>query len=209
MWALLSRPSVSVHACMRGVTTHVPKARALLGRVGASLTAMSSAVPWPKLGFRWWLWLGVLFNHPIDTFATLPLIEARMLRRYGRFDVIIVGLDPFSCFSALLHPTRAVRHALHSHSTATQPHHSTAQPQHSRSTVTAQSPPCHRHVTPHVPCDMLYTATAQPHSHSTAQHSRSTVTAQSPHSHRHVTPHTPCDMLYLAPYWLPICRVKK
>ena len=35
----------------------------------------------------WWpICAGVLFNHPIDTLATLPLIEQRMLRRKERAD---------------------------------------------------------------------------------------------------------------------------
>lgn len=32
----------------------------------------------------WWPFLGVLYNHPIDIFATLPLIEERMLKREER-----------------------------------------------------------------------------------------------------------------------------
>lgn len=34
---------------------------------------------------RWWpICFGVMFNHPLDTFVTLPLIEERMLRRSER-----------------------------------------------------------------------------------------------------------------------------
>jgi len=36
----------------------------------------------------WWpIAFGVLFNHPLDTFVTLPLIEHRMLRRPERVKV--------------------------------------------------------------------------------------------------------------------------
>ena len=33
---------------------------------------------------RWFIVFGVAFNHPLDTFVTLPLIEGRMLRRKER-----------------------------------------------------------------------------------------------------------------------------
>jgi protein-S-isoprenylcysteine O-methyltransferase Ste14 len=35
---------------------------------------------------QWWVLAGVLYNHPLDTFVTLPLIEARMLKNERRKD---------------------------------------------------------------------------------------------------------------------------
>merc|ERR1719498_1972670 len=35
-------------------------------------------------GGPWWIAAGVLFNHPLDTFVTLGLIEERMLRKEER-----------------------------------------------------------------------------------------------------------------------------
>lgn len=34
----------------------------------------------------WWIAAGVLYNHPLDSFVTLGLIEARMLRRPERVE---------------------------------------------------------------------------------------------------------------------------
>jgi len=36
------------------------------------------------MGAWWPICFGVLYNHPLDTFVTLPLIEERMMRRPER-----------------------------------------------------------------------------------------------------------------------------
>lgn len=71
--------------------------------IGLLLFGVAACESWASRAAWWPICFGVLFNHPLDTFVTLELIEERMMRRkerveafkeYQRRTSLIVPLPP-------------------------------------------------------------------------------------------------------------------
>lgn len=80
LWAFMNRPDKSTRLLLdTGLwrfSRHPNHFGEQLWWVGLALFAVGQG--------QWWALAGVAFNHPLDTFVTLPLIEERMLKRRER-----------------------------------------------------------------------------------------------------------------------------